>query len=426
MPLIVQGLVDAAVEHDVAAGEQGPGRAPASNAVAGRARRAAWQSSGQSARSVTRSMPKSVFAAPGQRPDPGPTASARRNARRLRCLARSAGQLRGRRRLDQPRRVGRADRPRARRGSRRPRPRPARARRSACWSRPGRRRPPCARSRCRVVRNWATGHDRDVADGGSTGGRSARRRSASREGSPPVDGSARARSTVGLGVAVAVDAATGDGDGLPPESELAAGDGQRDGQREQAEDDEDRAAFHGRGCTSGSRRTRGTPRPGGRTGRREKRVDGGPDRIRTGDLQRDRLACWAATPRVQMRRGRSIAGAPGLSARSAAAPSVDPHLYSRPMRLIDLRSDTVTKPSPGHAPGHGRGRGRRRRLRRRPDGQRPRGARRGAARQGGRPVRRVGDDGQPRRPDGASARAATRRSPAASTTWSSTRPPATR
>jgi hypothetical protein len=43
---------------------------------------------------------------------------------------------------------------------------------------------------------------------------------------------------------------------------------------------------------------KGTPRPGGRTGRRKK-LDGGPDRIRTGDLQRDRLACWAATPRVR-------------------------------------------------------------------------------------------------------------------------------
>ena len=31
-------------------------------------------------------------------------------------------------------------------------------------------------------------------------------------------------------------------------------------------------------------------------------ADGGPDRIRTGDLQRDRLACWAATPRVRGRR----------------------------------------------------------------------------------------------------------------------------
>ena len=28
---------------------------------------------------------------------------------------------------------------------------------------------------------------------------------------------------------------------------------------------------------------------------------GGPDRIRTGDLQRDRLACWAATPRAPLR-----------------------------------------------------------------------------------------------------------------------------
>src|ERR1700754_4886190 len=37
--------------------------------------------------------------------------------------------------------------------------------------------------------------------------------------------------------------------------------------------------------------------------------DGGPDRIRTGDLQRDRLACWAATPRVRLRRGRTIAEA---------------------------------------------------------------------------------------------------------------------
>src|SRR5690349_18794526 len=35
--------------------------------------------------------------------------------------------------------------------------------------------------------------------------------------------------------------------------------------------------------------------------------DGGPDRIRTGDLQRDRLACWAATPRV-LGRWRMIAG----------------------------------------------------------------------------------------------------------------------
>ena len=46
--------------------------------------------------------------------------------------------------------------------------------------------------------------------------------------------------------------------------------------------------------------------------------DGGPDRIRTGDLQRDRLACWAATPRVQLRRGRSIAEAPAVVAGQSA------------------------------------------------------------------------------------------------------------
>src|SRR5207342_53543 len=66
--------------------------------------------------------------------------------------------------------------------------------------------------------------------------------------------------------------------------------------------------------------------------------DGGPDRIRTGDLQRDRLACWAATPRVQLRRGRSIAEAPGV-----VAARLD--LYSTLMPPIDLRSDTVTHPT---------------------------------------------------------------------------------
>ncbi len=56
---------------------------------------------------------------------------------------------------------------------------------------------------------------------------------------------------------------------------------------------------------------------------------GGPDRIRTGDLQRDRLACWAATPRVQ------------------AADAKDTSKLALPMsnRRVDLRSDTVTQPS---------------------------------------------------------------------------------
>src|SRR3954454_1377960 len=43
-------------------------------------------------------------------------------------------------------------------------------------------------------------------------------------------------------------------------------------------------------------------------------MDGGPDRIRTGDLQRDRLACWAATPRVRGR-GRIIAATPACRHR---------------------------------------------------------------------------------------------------------------
>ena len=65
--------------------------------------------------------------------------------------------------------------------------------------------------------------------------------------------------------------------------------------------------------------------------------------------------------------------------------------------LVDLRSDTVTRPTAGDAPGHGRGRGRGRRLRRGPDGQRARGAGRRAVRPRGRAVRAVGDHGQPDR-----------------------------
>ena len=66
---------------------------------------------------------------------------------------------------------------------------------------------------------------------------------------------------------------------------------------------------------------------------------GGPDRIRTGDLQRDRLACWAATPRVP--RSGERAGVrritPGSRVAYPPAPMPD---------LIDLRSDTVTHPTP--------------------------------------------------------------------------------
>ena len=168
-------------------------------------------------------------------------------------------------------------------------------------------------------------HDRDVAD--RRRGRRGRLDLARRRGWPGARGWKRGvRVGRSRGRGRCRDARTRRGRRAAAETELAAGDRQRDGQCEQAEDDERRTAFHGPDCDRGrggrpptDRATRParswarrTPRPGGRTGRREKRVDGGPDRIRTGDLQRDRLACWAATPRVQMWRGRSIAGGPGV------------------------------------------------------------------------------------------------------------------
>ena len=239
-----------------------------------------------------------------------------------------------------------------------------------------------------------------------------------------------------------------------PEPELAPGDGHDEGDREEAEDDEQRTALHrpksDRVLTEFCQKTGERPvRAGGRgvgiCG------DGGPDRIRTGDLQRDRLACWAATPRVQLRRGRSIA-------RSAAPPVRRPTRVSpdavgcirpgtprrlRPMIAADRGTGGAAArillghdphrsaqrhrhPShAGDAPRDGRGRGRRRRLRGRPDRQRPRGARRRTAREGGRPVRRLRDDGQPRRPSSPISGGARRRSPDGSTTWCSTRPRAT-
>ena len=64
--------------------------------------------------------------------------------------------------------------------------------------------------------------------------------------------------------------------------------------------DGEREALHRRDCATGQEER--PVRAGGR-GVREM-LDGGPDRIRTGDLQRDRLACLAATPRVLERAGR--------------------------------------------------------------------------------------------------------------------------
>src|SRR4051794_30612151 len=59
----------------------------------------------------------------------------------------------------------------------------------------------------------------------------------------------------------------------------------------------------------------------------EVEIRGGPDRIRTGDLQRDRLACWAATPRVRANEGggyqtfRGILAAPCRSSTCVPTPS---------------------------------------------------------------------------------------------------------
>ena len=152
-------------------------------------------------------------------------------------------------------------------------------------------------------------------------------------------------------------------------------------------------------ATSGARFTDGVCQrcddaPSGRAdGASGKAEDGGPDRIRTGDLQRDRLACWAATPRVQLRRGRTIAEAPALVRRP---PYSVVHVHPRHRPPFRHRHPADRR----DAPGDGRGRGRRRRPGRRPDRQRPRGARRRAAGQGRRPVRGQRHDGQPRRPDG--------------------------
>lgn len=62
-----------------------------------------------------------------------------------------------------------------------------------------------------------------------------------------------------------------------------------------------------------------------------RREDGGPDRIRTGDLQRDRLACWAATPRVRDR-WRIIAGTPGCRHRARADDRDHPFGMANPVR----------------------------------------------------------------------------------------------
>ena len=74
---------------------------------------------------------------------------------------------------------------------------------------------------------------------------------------------------------------------------------------------------------------------------RDEGVDGGPDRIRTGDLQRDRLACWAATPRVRDR-WRIIAGTPRSRHRRERTRS----WRAEPRRILRVPAAPVPGPSP--------------------------------------------------------------------------------
>ena len=83
-----EGLVDATVEHDVAAGEEGPGRGRVEGGRGLGGRQARVQRS-RSARSRTRSTPKRLAVPQARARTDGPTSSARRNARRLRFVARS-------------------------------------------------------------------------------------------------------------------------------------------------------------------------------------------------------------------------------------------------------------------------------------------------------------------------------------------------
>ncbi len=81
-----------------------------------------------------------------------------------------------------------------------------------------------------------------------------------------------------------------------------------------------------------------------------------------------------------------------------AAPGArDPCQDGSVSAVIDLRSDTVTQPTPGHATRDRRRRRRRRAEARGPDGLRAPGPGRGAARSGGCPVRPDRDDGEPDR-----------------------------
>ena len=201
----------------------------------------------------------------------GPTASARRNASRLRCLARSVREGRRVRGQDEPRRVGRRARHRARPGSRRPRRRRARAPRSACSSRPARPRPRFAS--VAVARRPELGdrHDRDVGERPGVAGVAASLGSASGCRRRPAT-AARGR---GVGVAVgrdgpamAIDAAprrpTWPAASLPKPSSPPRDRERRSPMASRPDDDEDRTRI---GVTAGRSPSRSPDRRNAPSGR---------------------------------------------------------------------------------------------------------------------------------------------------------------
>ena len=130
-------LVDPAIEQDVAAGEQGPGRAGIEGVTRGRSREAC-ASAASRPRSRTRSTPNSDWSAQARARTAGVTSSARRNAEPLAVLGEVLGQrarVVGAGRAA-PASAGRST-PTAGEDRIRLRRRRARARRSACSSRRG-------------------------------------------------------------------------------------------------------------------------------------------------------------------------------------------------------------------------------------------------------------------------------------------------
>ena len=251
-----------------------PGRTPRRRPRAG-----SVATSGQSARSVTRSLPNRLLPLPRQGADARADRSARRNPRRLRCLARSfwsaAALLASTSRLAT---FGRSTPSAARTASASDADELDRV---VAGARPGQDRLDLLERGGRAGRpELGDRDDRDVASASAGRGRRGRRWARPRPGAaarPLRAGRREGRRRIRRG------ARTGDGTGRRgrargTEPELAAGhrDGDRDGQ--QAEDDEG-----GRRVTSAivpavapeasppGDPGKGTPRPGGRTGRRKKR-----------------------------------------------------------------------------------------------------------------------------------------------------------